>query len=65
MLKKKERNMALNGWRMMWIFAVFDLPTQTREQRHAYTVFRQKLLQNGFTQLQYSVYIRTCHTEGS
>ena len=54
--------MALNGWRMMWIFAVFDLPTQTREQRHAYTVFRQKLLQNGFSQLQYSVYIRNMPT---
>ncbi len=54
--------MALNGWRMMWIFAVFDLPTQTKEQRHAYTTFRQLLLKNGFTQLQYSVYIRNMPT---
>ena len=46
--------MALNGWRIMWIFAVFDLPTQTKEQRHAYTQFRQTLLKNGFSQLQYS-----------
>ena len=54
--------MALNGWRMMWIFAVFDLPTQTKEQRHDYTNFRQLLLKNGFTQLQYSVYIRNMPT---
>ena len=54
--------MALNGWRIMWIFAVFDLPTQTKEQRHAYTQFRQTLLKNGFSQLQYSVYIRNMPT---
>lgn len=54
--------MALNGWRIMWIFAIFDLPTQTREQRHAYTQFRETLLKNGFTQLQYSVYVRNMPT---
>ena len=57
--------MALNGWRIMWIFAVFDLPTQTKEQRHAYTQFRQTLLKNGFSQLQYSVYIRHCASKES
>lgn len=48
------------GWRSMWVIAMFDLPTDTKKARQAYTTFRKKLLESGFTMMQYSVYIRHC-----
>lgn len=47
----------------MWIVLMFDLPTKTKPQRHAYTVFRKDLLKDGFKQMQYSVYARHCASE--
>lgn len=47
-----------NSWRIMWIMAVFDLPTQTKIQRKRYAGFRKLLLHNGFSMMQYSVYVR-------
>lgn len=47
----------------MWVFAMFDLPTDTKEARKAYHDFRAALLGDGFTMLQYSVYARHCATE--
>lgn len=44
----------------MWLLALFDLPTETPEQRRAYARFRKDLLEDGFTMLQYSVYQRHC-----
>lgn len=49
----------------MWVIAAFDLPTFTKAQRKRYAGFRKLLLHNGFSMLQYSVYIRhtpTIHT---
>lgn len=54
--------MSLNSWRIMWVLAIFDLPTQTKKERKAYSVFRKSLLKNGFLQMQYSVYIRNMPT---
>ncbi len=48
------------GWRSMWVIAMFDLPTKTRDSRRAYSQFRKNLLQDGFTMMQYSVYSRHC-----
>lgn len=55
--------MLINGYRCMWVLTMFDLPTDTKAARRAYTLFRKKLLQDGFTQMQYSVYIRHCASE--
>ena len=49
----------------MWLMAMFDLPTETREQRREYTQFRKLLLKEGFTQLQLSVYARFSGSEES
>lgn len=46
----------------MWLMVLFDLPTTEREERRAYTRFRNYLLDRGFEQAQYSVYVR--HTPG-
>lgn len=47
----------------MWVLTMFDLPTDTKKARKAYTHFRKKLLKDGFVQMQYSVYIRHCASQ--
>ena len=44
----------------MWLIVMFDLPTDTRDARQSYAAFRKQLLQDGFYQVQYSVYARPC-----
>ncbi|MFO7304335.1 MAG: CRISPR-associated endonuclease Cas2 [Gammaproteobacteria bacterium] len=51
------------GYRTMWVFAMFDLPTDTPAARKAYADFRKQLLKDGFTMLQFSVYARHCPSE--
>ena len=41
---------------------MFDLPTTTKEERRAYTQFRDFLLDQSFIMSQFSVYLR--HTTG-
>lgn len=55
--------MELDKYRFMWIITMFDLPTDTKQARRAYTQFRNRLLDDGFTQMQYSVYIRHCASQ--
>ncbi|HUW78660.1 MAG TPA: CRISPR-associated endonuclease Cas2 [Candidatus Nanopelagicaceae bacterium] len=50
--------MAVNGWRVMWLIAVFDCPVKTKPQRKAATNFRKSLLKENFMQYQYSIYLR-------
>lgn len=47
----------------MWLFAMFDLPVDTKKARRDYTRFRKALLADGFSMLQYSVYARYCPGE--
>ncbi len=51
----------LNGYRLMWIFVMFDLPVTTKAQSKAATKFRQFLLDEGFEKSQFSVYARFCN----
>ncbi|MBP3774994.1 MAG: CRISPR-associated endonuclease Cas2 [Bacteroidaceae bacterium] len=50
----------LNAYRIMWLFVFFDLPVVSKQERKTYALFRKNLLKDGFTMLQYSVYIRHC-----
>ncbi len=52
--------MAFNKNKSMWILVLFDLPFLTKENKKSYGTFRKKLLQNGFNQFQFSIYIRFC-----
>jgi CRISPR-associated protein Cas2 len=47
----------------MWLVAMFDLPTDTRDARRQYALFRKDLLKDGFSMMQFSVYIRHCASE--
>ncbi len=52
------RYSALSGYRMMWLYVMFDLPVGTKAERKAATRFRQSLLDDGFEMAQFSVYLR-------
>lgn len=47
-------------YRIMWLLVLFDLPTETKKDRHAAANFRKSLVQDGFTMFQFSIYIRHC-----
>jgi CRISPR-associated protein Cas2 len=49
----------------MWIITMFDLPVDTKKARRDYTRFRKDLIKDGFTLMQYSVYIRHCASEAN
>ena len=44
----------------MWLFVFFDLPTETKKDRRNAQLFR-----NGFTMMQFSVYMRHCASSES
>ena len=51
---------ALNGYAIMWLYVMFDLPVETKVQRKVAARFRKDLLKDGFTMHQFSVYTRHC-----
>lgn len=55
--------MGLSAYRAMWLIAMFDLPVDTPKARKRYAKFRNTLLKDGFTMLQFSVYARFCASE--
>ena len=50
----------LNQYRVMWLLVFFDLPTETKKDRKAASLFRKRLLQDGFSMFQFSIYMRHC-----
>lgn len=47
-------------YKIMRVICMFDLPVETDEERRAYRIFRKNLIKEGFTMIQYSVYVRVC-----
>lgn len=52
------RPSALSGYRIMWIFVLFDLPVGTKKERKSANQFRHALLDLGFEMSQFSVYLK-------
>ena len=50
----------LNAYHVMWLFVFFDLPTTTKKERKDAAQFRKALEKDGFSMMQYSVYVRHC-----
>jgi CRISPR-associated protein Cas2 len=44
----------------MWIMVFFDLPMETKKDRKNYTIFRKRILADGFQMFQFSIYLRHC-----
>jgi len=53
---------AKSSYRMGWLVVMFDLPTDTAEERRKAARFRNDLLDRGYLMLQYSVYVRCAVT---
>jgi CRISPR-associated protein Cas2 len=49
----------------MYILVMFDLPTKSKKDRKKYTKFRKQMISDGFTMIQYSIYIRICKSNYS
>ncbi|MFI3328523.1 MAG: CRISPR-associated endonuclease Cas2 [Rikenellaceae bacterium] len=47
-------------YRIMWILVFFDLPTESKKERKQASGFRKKLVEDGFTMFQFSIYLRHC-----
>ncbi|WP_028982475.1 CRISPR-associated endonuclease Cas2 [Sporocytophaga myxococcoides] len=50
--------MRLNEYRIMWVLVLFDLPTESKKERKVASEFRKKMLKDGFTMFQFSIYLR-------
>ena len=48
--------------RQMRIIVLYDLPTLTKKNRQDFHSFHKYLLGNGYYMLQFSVYVKLCHT---
>lgn len=55
----------LNAYHIMWLFVFFDLPVTTKEEIKAATLFKKNLEKDGFSMMQFSVYIRHCASRES
>lgn len=47
----------------MWVLVHFDLPTDTKKDRKNYALFRKKIMADGFSMFQFSMYIRHCSSK--
>jgi CRISPR-associated protein Cas2 len=52
----------LDEYRIMWVFVFFDLPTDSIKHRRNYARFRKHIKADGFTMLQFSIYVRHCNS---
>ena len=50
----------LNAYHIMWLFVFFDLPVSRKKEIKAAALFRKSLERDGFSMMQFSVYIRHC-----
>ena len=55
--------MIFGGFRTMWLLVMFDLPMDNSKARKDYVKFRKTLLEDGFTNIQFSVMTRHCPSE--
>lgn len=55
----------LNAYHIMWLFVFFDLPVTTKREMKAAQLFRKNLERDGFSMMQFSVYIRHCASRES
>lgn len=47
-------------YKSMRMLCMFDLPVETETERRSYRIFRKNLLKEGFSMIQYSIYVRVC-----
>lgn len=50
----------VTSYKLMRLIVLFDLPMITNEDKRQYTKFRKFILEDGFSMMQFSVYMRFC-----
>jgi CRISPR-associated protein Cas2 len=50
----------LSEYRIMWVLVFYDLPTETKKERKVAADFRKRIIKDGFTMFQFSIYLRHC-----
>ncbi len=53
-------SLRFSEYRVMWLLVLFDLPTETKKDKKEYAKFRKRLMEDGFTMFQFSIYVRHC-----
>lgn len=53
----------ISGYRLMWLLVMFDLPVETKQNRRDYRRFVDKLEDDGYHRVQFSIYVRPCATD--
>ncbi|WP_202966383.1 CRISPR-associated endonuclease Cas2 [Treponema endosymbiont of Eucomonympha sp.] len=53
-----KRYPLLNKYELMWMMVLFDLPVVEKQERKDAVDFRNFLLDNGFSMVQFSIYIK-------
>ena len=53
----------INAYRIMWTLVMYDLPTETKKERRIAAQFRKRLIEDGFSMFQFSMYLR--HSQSS
>ena len=53
----------INAYRIMWTLVMYDLPTETKKERRIAAQFRKRLMADGFSMFQFSMYLR--HSQSS
>ena len=51
------------GIKAVWVIVLFDLPSDTPQSRRQCTRFRKSLLNDSFSMMQYSVFMRHCASD--
>ncbi len=49
-----------NAYRIMWVLVLYDLPTETKANMRDANLFRKRLIDDGFSLFQFSMYVRHC-----
>ena len=57
----KRRNRP-SHYQLMWLVVMFDLPVSSKAEMKRATLFRNSLLELGFSRKQFSVYMRHCES---
>lgn len=50
-------------YKYMRILVMYDVPNNSSEENKEYTKFRKLLIKNGYTMMQYSIYIKCLNTK--
>lgn len=53
----------MSAYRFMWLMIMFDMPTESKNDRKKYRWFREKLIKDGYIMMQYSIYIKPFHSQ--